>query len=334
MRVFFTTSTPGYNSFHGRSFPDIMRERHGRCPLRTHVVVDDPETADLILFWEDHQEEETHHTRLRHHPLVARHREKCFMYCATDHPIAWLPGVFTSMPNTQHDPARDRSGCYVLVHNELVAEQAEQAGQSAQITPTLLMSFRGSVDANPFRQALVAHDFKRNDVQVGSSALWRFNQTRRDDTTVTNGQLDYIRQILESRFVLCPRGLGTSTIRLFEVMCLGRVPVILADEWVPPTGPDWSAFSLRVAQRRFRELPEILAGYEHRQREMGLAARRAWEQWFAQDMQAHRIIEQCVELSLMRPHSEAESHRAMFALECRVALRFALRRWRQRLIRR
>jgi hypothetical protein len=323
MKVFFTTSTPTYDSSKGRSFPAIMRHRHERCPLDTHQVIDDPEQADLIIFWEDDQSEETHNTKLRRHALVARHREKCFMYSASDHPIPWLPGVFTSLPWSEYDPWRCRSGCYVLVHNELVAEHA---GQSPLAPPKLLMSFRGAIDDNPFRQQLVAHDFKRDDVHIESAELWRFNQTILSDKTVTDGQLSYIKLIQDSRFVLCPRGLGTSTIRLFEVMCLGRVPVILADDWVPPQGPTWSDFSIRVAQAKFRQLPEILARYENRHVEMGLCAREAYLRWYAPEMQAHRIIEDCVELSLMRTRSEEQAHHEMAGLERRIAARFAIRR--------
>ena len=42
---------------------------------------------------------------------------------------------------------------------------------------------------------------------------------------------DFIRR---TRFVLCPRGQGVSSIRLFEVMKSGRVPVIISDAFVPP----------------------------------------------------------------------------------------------------
>ena len=45
-------------------------------------------------------------------------------------------------------------------------------------------------------------------------------------------RLDYYRRYAEltkaSKFVLCPRGVGASTIRLFETMRMGRVPVILS----------------------------------------------------------------------------------------------------------
>ena len=68
----------------------------------------------------------------------------------------------------------------------------------------------------------------------------------------------YVGSIKDSAFVLCPRGGGTSTFRLFETMMLGRVPVILSDQWVPRVGPDWESFSLRVMERDVSKVPRLL----------------------------------------------------------------------------
>ncbi len=40
----------------------------------------------------------------------------------------------------------------------------------------------------------------------------------------------YIDQILGSRFVFCPRGFGLTSIRFFETLRLGRIPILLADD--------------------------------------------------------------------------------------------------------
>jgi hypothetical protein len=81
--------------------------------------------------------------------------------------------------------------------------------------------------------------------------------------------------------VLCPRGIGTSTFRLFETMQSGRVPVILSDAWVPSAGIDWNAVSLRVPERDIARLPEICTAALPRWDGMAREARRAWEEWFS-----------------------------------------------------
>ena len=41
-------------------------------------------------------------------------------------------------------------------------------------------------------------------------------------------------------------------------MMLGRVPVIVSDQWVPPDGPDWESFSMRVKEREVDTIPAML----------------------------------------------------------------------------
>ena len=55
-----------------------------------------------------------------------------------------------------------------------------------------------------------------------------------------------------------PRGLGVSSVRLFDTMRMARVPVILSDEWVEPIGPAWREFSLRIPERDFHCIPDLL----------------------------------------------------------------------------
>lgn len=68
----------------------------------------------------------------------------------------------------------------------------------------------------------------------------------------------FCKQIARSKFVLCPRGVGCSSYRLFEVMSAGRIPVIISDEWVKPPGPRWDRFSVRVAEREVTKIPDLL----------------------------------------------------------------------------
>jgi len=94
-------------------------------------------------------------------------------------------------------------------------------------------------------------------------------------------QTAYWREMGQAKFILCPRGLGTSTIRLQEAMQSERVPVIIADDWIAPIGPDWDAFSVRVAERNLQEIPAILREHERDAREMGRIARAEWERFYA-----------------------------------------------------
>jgi hypothetical protein len=92
----------------------------------------------------------------------------------------------------------------------------------------------------------------------------------------------YANILAASQFVLCPRGIGSSSIRLFETMRAGRVPVIISDDWVPPCETDWS-FAIKFEERRISSIPGFLKTLQNESEERGQAARKAWEQSYAPD---------------------------------------------------
>jgi hypothetical protein len=91
----------------------------------------------------------------------------------------------------------------------------------------------------------------------------------------------FITDVLASKFVLCPRGAGPATYRLFEVMSLGRCPVIISDDWVPIKGIDWSKCSVFVREREIAQIPSMLRNRKLDPEELGQNARAMWEKHFA-----------------------------------------------------
>ena len=56
---------------------------------------------------------------------------------------------------------------------------------------------------------------------------------------------------------------------------------ILSDDWLPPPFVDWEACSLRIPERQVTSLPEILRARRDEAAQLGLAARRAWDENFS-----------------------------------------------------
>jgi hypothetical protein len=75
---------------------------------------------------------------------------------------------------------------------------------------------------------------------------------------------------------------------------MGRVPVIVSDQWTPPPGPDWASFSVRVAESEAGEIPAMLEALEGQAPAMGERAREVWDEWFAADVLFHRVVEWCL----------------------------------------
>ncbi len=94
---------------------------------------------------------------------------------------------------------------------------------------------------------------------------------------------EYRQSLAETRTVLCPRGEGEGSIRFFEAMSAGRVPILLADEHELPFADqiDYDAFVLRIPQADAARTGEILAAWlaahpPETLQQMGTLARRAW----------------------------------------------------------
>jgi hypothetical protein len=67
-------------------------------------------------------------------------------------------------------------------------------------------------------------------------------------------------------------------------MALGRCPVIIADHFIPPAGPQWSEFALFYPQNKsFLNLQSFLEKHESHYKELGAKARANWDQFFAGD---------------------------------------------------
>lgn len=258
-----------------------------------HTVVENPWSADLILFAE-YYGGGFHFERLRAHPLVKRHREKCFLFCSNALVIPFLPGLYASLEQRWASP-RTTGGFYLgLPKNEFTTFT------SPDDKLPYLFSFMGAVANASVRRDLARLSHPRAFFQNTSddfARLLHHEMTPRD-------RRDYYRRYAEltkaSKFVLCPRGLGAATIRLFETMRMGRVPVILSDDWVPPSGPAWEKFSYRIAERDVARIPRLLEENEHMAIPMGQLARRQWEEWFSEEVAFHRVIESCLELRRRR----------------------------------
>src|SRR5262249_31137500 len=112
----------------------------------------------------------------------------------------------------------------------------------------------------------------------------------------TKEKQEYIDDILSSKFVLCPRGWSPSTYRLFEVMELGRCPVIISDDWVPIDGVPWPECSIFIRERDIAYCAEILTGEEVNAEQLGARAREVWQAHFSEENKFRAMLYSILEL--------------------------------------
>jgi hypothetical protein len=257
-----------------------------------HCLVDDPAEADLILFAEMHIY--YYASLIWRHPHYKYFREKCFAFAIDDRLIPFLPGVYASIEKSWYLSRRVRSGFYLSI-----LENPYTHFDPAPIERDLLYSFVGSVITSPVRTALAKLVHPRGlFINTSRESLPILSDGTPEQRTVFWKK--YADIASRSKFVLCPRGAGTSSIRLFEMMRMGRAPVILADEWVPPEGPAWEQFSIRIPENKARHVPQILEEREAEAAALGLKAREAWERWFSPEAIFNTVVDGCLEIKASR----------------------------------
>ena len=276
-----------------------------RDRFQIHSLVDDPEAADLIIFVEFYGGG-WYFERVRSHRLVQQYREKCFLFCANPFVIPFLPGVYAGVEK-RWASSRTRPGFYLGR-----TQNAFTTYTPADHDLPYLFSFMGSVRNATVREKLATLRHPRSFFQNTTNDFDRILNRKMD----RQERMDYDRRYAEltkaSKFILCPRGLSASSIRLFETMRMGRTPVILSDAWVPPIGPCWEEFSIQVPERDFARIPVLLEQRESEAVEMGERARAAWNDWFSEEVLFHRLVELCLDIRDKRTVPESVARWSAF----------------------
>jgi hypothetical protein len=138
----------------------------------------------------------------------------------------------------------------VMVPPEFISQEARRAGGEAEADRNATLFFRAGVSLNPHRQAAVAglQALKRPDVDVALAAV-RPAEGRALEKWA--GHAQYLGSLMRSKFCLVTEGDVSTTLRLYEAIVAGCVPVILSDcmdvafDGLAPVGP-YPDFSLRL----------------------------------------------------------------------------------------
>ena len=279
----------------GSDWADQMTRDLRTRPHPLHRLADRSADADLIVMCEPTQvSQQTWAPRLRQHPLVLAHPEKIHVASEEDQPLGFFPGIYCSLPRANFDPRIHRTWIYRGTLNPYITGYQASVGA---VEPSLLGVFSGAA-SHPVRTRLLAlaPAFARAGLQIAETPTCKFNADPADPA-LRSDQVGYIKNILNAKFSLCPRGTGTGSFRLQESLALGRAPVIISDDWVPVRGPDFGTFAIIVREAELAQLPAILAAHAPRWREMGRAARAAWEHYFDPRRYSHRVIEQLADIA-------------------------------------
>lgn len=258
---------------------DQLRELFLASSPKLHELIDDPASADLIFLTNAQQQ---WGALLEKNPLPRRFPEKCFVLSDQWEPPFLLAGIYANAPRTALWRGRFRTGSYALHHPDFrnsFIEAYDYEKESAQRNPDLLASFLGR-NCHPVREQLFAMNFPQDKILIEDTSTFNaFSHGVPNDKLAK--QKRYFDICLRSKFILCPRGAGPNSIRLFEALKLGIAPVIISDAWVRCEGPRWDEFAFFIAEKDITTVEAVMERAEPQFKQRGKLARKAYEDFFS-----------------------------------------------------
>ena len=226
------------------------------------------EEADAMIIQEKHSFKNFRYIRnLKNDPVFQKYAYKIFTInkdpCAT----GLIKGLYYSLPKRRYNPDLYAIVPYFSLYNELVLQH------TPQIAPNFLACWRGNTKSNKIRETLVKLFYNDPDFDIQTTTSWY-------DHNIAEKEL-YKKSLLNAKFSLCPAGWAANSYRIYESMAVGKCPVIIADEYVPPSGPDWTTFSIVVPENKIKYLHQILTKREANYERLGEKAYQAWENFFS-----------------------------------------------------
>ena len=117
---------------------------------------------------------------------------------------------------------------------------------------------------------------KKSDIRIEHIGEWHFNETVYSKHQTHEGKsfptdkhktnhLDYNELLLQSTFSLCPSGTGPNSIRFWESLAVGAIPVILADTLELPEHPLWKKAIIRIPEAKVELMDKYLRSFTAKQ---------------------------------------------------------------------
>ncbi|MDB5009963.1 MAG: hypothetical protein JWQ06_752, partial [Mucilaginibacter sp.] len=220
--------------------------------------------------------------------------EKVFTINTDDCATGLLRGLYTSLPKYRFNSGIYTSVPYMQFPNDLVFTEGYN-----KITPKYLASWRGNAKSNKLRPKMVNLLESRSEYCIEKTDSW-LNHNHDE-------MKDYVNLIRAAKFSLCPAGWAPVSFRIYESMALGRCPVIIADNFVPPKGPNWNDFALFYPEKDIMRLSSFLSHKEHLAYDLGKKAFNAWQQYFCRDVIKEYYANALLSLIRLTPKTSKEA---------------------------
>lgn len=115
-----------------------------------------------------------------------------------------------------------------------------------------------------------------------------YRDKKLDITKAMCSRHEFVQNIIDSDYVLCTRGSGNFSYRLYETLSLGRIPIFVDTDCVLPYDSyiDWKKFVVWIDQSEINQVAERVFSFHASLtpssfRKLQLDCRKLWEEWLS-----------------------------------------------------
>lgn len=288
MRVYITSLDPTENGnrFHETKLLEIYQKSD-----KKHTIVDNPDEAQIILL--GNADDKTGE-KILSNPIINKFPQKCFSISDKDITLFLNRGIYTSANNRSVIGWRRlRTGSYTLLPDRFTNPYIAEMSNRTTYKKKFLFSFIGR-NCHAIRTKIFNLNYLRQDVLIEDSSstfdVWKTN------VSAEQKQLRFGEILAQSKFSLCPRGAIANSIRLFESLQIGVAPVIIADSFLLPKGPDWRKFSIIIKEKDIDQLENIVSSFEANFVEMGALAKQCYDNYFSEKSYFNYTVDNCIDV--------------------------------------
>jgi hypothetical protein len=109
-----------------------------------------------------------------------------------------------------------------------------------------------------------------------------------DSDKIYKNRMEYIQNLIGSDYVVCCRGAGNFSNRLFETLCVGRIPILIDTDCVLPYdfAIDWKKYCVWVDEKEIPSIGEKVAEFHEKISpqdfiDLQHECRKFWQEWLS-----------------------------------------------------
>ncbi len=215
-------------------------------------IIDSVSDADMIILT-DIDYRNPYHAIIKQNDLIP-YWKKIVCFSEADQPPVLVRGIYVSSLTGNH---RSFPGLYVeflrKINSLYVCNPLKESEKD------ILFSFMGRA-CNSLRKNLLKNSIyyksKGGYVEDTTDTFTVFNIKKNKNEVAQREK--YLDLLSRSIFVLCPKGAGPNSIRTYEAMRAGAIPVIISDKLEMPKIDGVGNYYMRVRENDLDKIPDIL----------------------------------------------------------------------------